>query len=306
VSGFESVFLSTGQDHYIVAGLIPGLEIGPQGEIQQGLVPNVWEYVVTVTNPGPCDASQVTITDTLPQEFLPDRLLARLHTISAPPSANVQLGGVNVSLPLTSQRGDEPSDVSATIPGLPAHASVELVIPGQFFPRHELRTSKHPGAPLRQVNQAIVDVGATAFSTNQTTVRVLLGPKIENVKVESSGWSGDAIAGEETGKALGFIASPKTIDVAAVEAFLNGGRSVARASAARRCAWVSGHGGRLRRIAANRQGRCVRPVWLRAKGAAHWRYKLIHKLPRGSYRLYVRVTDRAGIRVTFERPFSVR
>jgi uncharacterized protein DUF11 len=59
----------TGPGHYVVSAFR-----GDKSET----APYRWSYVITVSNPGPCDATDVLVTDVLPQEFLPNELQSRV------------------------------------------------------------------------------------------------------------------------------------------------------------------------------------------------------------------------------------
>ncbi len=45
-----------------------------------------------------------------------------------------------------------------------------------------------------------------------------------------------------------------------------------------------------------KKGKCAPTVWLKATGTAKWSYRLRKRLPAGSYTLYARATDNAGLR----------
>ena len=253
--------------------------------------PYRWYYVVTVTNPGPCDAANVLVTDVLPQEFVPRELGSRMVAEGSPAPS---LGPLNISLPPDEVLGDRQSEVTAVIPALPAGTSVKVLIRGQWFPRPDLRP-RIDAAPLRQLNEAEVEASnMTAFKTNTTKLTVSLSPGIKGVEVKPRSISGEATEGSATGKALRFIDSVTQIDVAAVETFLSGDGSRA-AARKKRCSWLANKRARFRRRAADRRGRCSKPIWLRAKGTRRWALRLTRPLPQGRYTIYVRATNRAGI-----------
>ena len=73
---------------------------------------------------------------------------------------------------------------------------------------------------------------------------------------------------------------------------LGGARAARHAGA--RCLWLTAAPSRFRAIAPHR-GRCDTPLWLRASGTSSWRYVFKRLLPRGTYILYARATDQAGL-----------
>ncbi|HEU0304585.1 MAG TPA: hypothetical protein VFR32_08390 [Gaiellaceae bacterium] len=72
-------------------------------------------------------------------------------------------------------------------------------------------------------------------------------------------------------------------------------RTAARAATAvpKTCLWLNKAGG-FTKVPLHR-GACDKGIWLRAKGIASWKYVLKKGLPMGTYGVYVRGTNRAGI-----------
>lgn len=62
---------------------------------------------------------------------------------------------------------------------------------------------------------------------------------------------------------------------------------------AKRCLWLKNARGVFRKVKAKKR-KCATPVFLTAKGAESWSFALKRKLPKGSYRLFARVTLKNG------------
>lgn len=60
-----------------------------------------------------------------------------------------------------------------------------------------------------------------------------------------------------------------------------------------RCRWMTS-AGTSSRVTRAENGRCVTPVFMRAAGLEDWKFKLRRPLGLGSYRLYIRATNRFG------------
>jgi spore coat-associated protein N len=88
------------------------------------------------------------------------------------------------------------------------------------------------------------------------------------------------------------------VEVAKVEIALLRLEGKARAAAGKRrrtaCFWLKNGKARFKRTGARRR-KCGKQLWLRARGTTSWRFKLSRPLPRGTYVLYSRATDNAGL-----------
>lgn len=100
---------------------------------------------------------------------------------------------------------------------------------------------------------------------------------------------------------IGTISQKRLLSVTGVASPSKGLRSVAVAiqlvkpssGKVTGCNWLSRPSGDFRRRA-KQKGKCLRPIFMRARGTKSWKFKLGKRLAPGRYRIFVRATTRKG------------
>lgn len=222
------------------------------------------EFEIRVVKEGPCP--ELVVRDLLPPSFK----LAEATVIS---------GGVQ---PTTEQESDRPKDLILRVPAESPN-SVEWRIRGKFTELGD------------QTNQArLVSPGGGVVS-NKNVIHAVYGDEVEKVRATARAIYGQASEVDAEDQAQGAVAAaadesralsrPKLVEVA-----------VRRLSGpgVKRCLWL-GKGRASFRRTRRTGGRCSAPIWIKARGARHWRVRFKRRLPRGSYLLRARVTNVGGV-----------
>jgi hypothetical protein len=140
-------------------------------------------------------------------------------------------------------------------------------------------------------NQAHIDVPGHVDS-NTAVVQALPLAVINFLRA-----TGRAVSGQATDNASHKpVANPAaaTAQLAAVKRVDVAVRRLDSRAARKRCLWVTARGRRIH-SAKKRNGTCLLPVWMKARGTSHWSLKFARPLPRGRYRVQARTTDGAGV-----------
>jgi len=145
---------------------------------------------------------------------------------------------------------------------------------------------------------------STVESTTHATVTVrnprskIKGAFVLSAESEFTGTAFEspmAPAGDVRERAASSGASPIRLVQIALLRLTKGTRAVATfARAGAGCRWLSSARAAFSTRAATK-GACDKPIWLRASGTSHWTFKLLRSLPAGSYVVYSRATDTAGV-----------
>jgi hypothetical protein len=241
-------------------------------------------YIATVTNVGPC-TSPATVLHLVPNSG--GRLLAAEATVSITPDTPTE----SATLDCFREAGDEPS----TIP-----CELEALDPGESQDGEVWGTDVHR---LRGNALAFVDCQVTPEQNrcaNNTA-------EFEFVQFSKRRPGTDEavpseIADQPSRRMRRIRGTVQTADRAQKAAAAGRGRSRRKVqvalvrlpdAAGQKCRWLRSRRGKFRSKDPS-LGRCIRPIWLTAKGTRPWVYRLRKSLPKGAYVLYARAFDSKG------------
>lgn len=152
-------------------------------------------------------------------------------------------------------------------------------------------TPQVPGSSF--INTAHGDVtGQGPVDTNATELEVTPMPEASGLRASAGGIQGNANAGSVPGgksSSAGSAASlPRDYRLSKVQVAVLAARKPG-------CRWLRSARGRFKTVKPGPGGACPAPVWITARGTAHWRLKFRRPLPRGNYLVYARALNRAGV-----------
>ena len=244
-------------------------------------------FEVTVFNSGPDEAENVRVTDTLPGAFDATGAFQAIPTEAPFPGIPLAEGNCDVK---------DSKTVSCTVPKLPAGRSVAFRIRVKAleagFPRNVATvgsTTEDPVDNNEVVSEPLIvtaDPHATAEElpdgAHGTTI-TFLDPQPQDARTAEV----NRLTAAQAPPSIEALSRITRVEVAVLKKQRN----------RQRCLWLANKKLKFK-ASRSRNGKCDQGRWLKAKGTRRWRYKLARKWPKGTYTLYSRAVNRAGVRET--------